>query len=134
MKKKRLLDSYAMLAYLQREDNYQKVVEMMSSDPKDDLLIMNEINVGEAYYIIARERGTELADYFLETILPSLPVRLIPNSLENVIEAARIKSRYTISYADSFVVATAVREKAVIVTGDPDFKKVKDLAEVDWLR
>lgn len=123
-----------MLAYLQREDNYQKVVEMMSSDPKDDLLIMNEINVGEAYYIIARERGTELADYFLETILPSLPVRLIPNSLENVIEAARIKSRYTISYADSFVVATAVREKAVIVTGDPDFKKVKDLAEVDWLR
>lgn len=134
MKKKRLLDSYAILAYLQKEDNYQKVVELMSSDPKDGFLIMNEINVGEAYYIIARERGTELADYFLETILPSLPVRLIPNSLGNVIEAAKIKSRYPISYADSFVVATAVREKAVIVTGDPDFKKVKDLVEVDWLR
>jgi len=123
-----------MLAYLQKEDDYQKVVELMSSNSKDGLLIMNEINVGEAYYIIARERGTGPADYFLETILPSLPVKLIPNSLENVIEAARIKSRYPISYADSFVVATAVREKAVIVTGDPDFKKVKDLVEVDWLR
>ncbi|MBI5642639.1 MAG: type II toxin-antitoxin system VapC family toxin [Deltaproteobacteria bacterium] len=134
MKKKRLLDSYAMLAYLQKEDDYQKVVELMSSNSNDGLLIMNEINVGEAYYIIARERGTGQADYFLETILPSLPVKLIPNSLENVIEAARIKSRYPISYADSFVVATAVREKAVIVTGDPDFKKVKDLVEVDWLR
>ena len=94
---------------------------------------MNEINIGETYYIIARERGLKQADYFVETVLPNLPVQVIPNSFEQILEASRIKAKYPISYADCFAVATAVREKATIVTGDPEFKKVKNLVEVEWL-
>ncbi len=133
MKKKRLLDSFAILAYLKKENNYQKVVKLLSSNPKECSVIMNEINIGESYYIISRERGREQADYFVETVLPNLPVEVIPNSFEQIIEASRIKAKYPISYADCFAVATAVREKATIVTGDPEFKKVKDLVEVEWL-
>ncbi len=133
MKKKRVLDSFAILAYLKKENNYQKVVKLLSSNPKECSVIMNEINIGESYYIISRERGREQADYFVETVLPNLPVEVIPNSFEQIIEASRIKAKYPISYADCFAVATAVREKATIVTGDPEFKKVKDLVEVEWL-
>jgi len=133
LKKKRLLDSFAILAYLKKENNYQKVVKLLSSNPKECSVIMNEINIGESYYIISRERGREQADYFVETVLPNLPVAVIPNSFEQIIEASRIKAKYPISYADCFAVATAVREKATIVTGDPEFKKVKDLVEVEWL-
>ncbi|MBI5233388.1 MAG: type II toxin-antitoxin system VapC family toxin [Deltaproteobacteria bacterium] len=132
MKKKRLIDSYAMMAYLKKENGYKKVVELLSV-PKDGFLIMNEINVGESYYIIARERGAKEADYFVGTILPTLPIRLISNSFDDIIEASKIKASHPMSYADCFAVATAMREKASIVTGDPEFKRVKNLVEVEWL-
>lgn len=133
MKRKILLDSYALLAYLKKEDNYRKVVELLNSAPDDGAIIINEINVGESYYIIARERGINQADYFIETILPNLPIDIKSNSFDQIIDASRIKVDHPVSYADCFVVATAVREKAMIVTGDPDFKRFKDIVDVEWM-
>lgn len=37
-----------------------------------------------------------------------------------VLEAARLKARYPMSYADAFAVATARAERAAIVTGDAE--------------
>lgn len=133
MKRKILLDSYALLAYLKKEDNYRKVMELLNSAPADCSIIMNEINVGESYYIIARERGIKQADYFIETILPNLPIDIISNSFNQIIDASKIKADHPISYADCFVVATATREKAMIVTGDPDFKRFKNIVDIEWI-
>ncbi|MCL0036823.1 type II toxin-antitoxin system VapC family toxin [Thermodesulfovibrionales bacterium] len=133
MKRKILLDSYALLAYLKKEDNYRKVLELLNSAPDDSSIIINAINVGESYYIIARERGIKQADYFIETILPNLPIDIRSNSFDQIIDASRIKVDHPVSYADCFVVATAVREKAMIITGDPDFKRFKDIVDVEWI-
>jgi len=94
---------------------------------------MNDINVGEVYYILARERGVHAADYFLDIIMPSLPITLLTNSLNEVLEAARLKSRFTISYADCFAAASAIREKAEIITGDPEFKQLEKEVEIEWI-
>jgi len=131
MKKKKVLDSFALLAYLKMEGKYEKVKDLMASE--ETLLVINEINVGETFYILARERGIERADYFVNTILPSLPIETVPNTLKDVIETARIKSAHSISFADCFVVATAAREDAAIITGDPEFKKVQKIVAIDWM-
>ena len=131
MKKRKLLDSFALLAFLKKENNHQRVKEFLSS-PSDPVL-MNEINVGETFYILARERGADAADVFLNVILPSLPVAVLSNSFDHVIEASRIKASHALSFADCFAVAAALRENAVIVTGDPEFRKAERLAEVFWL-
>lgn len=131
MKKKKLLDSFALLAYLKKENNYLRVKELLSAP--DFPALMNDVNVGEAYYILARERGREQAESFLNVILPSLPIATRSNSLEHVIDASRIKAQYPLSFADCFAVATARRENAVIVTGDPEFKAVQKLVEIEWL-
>ena len=131
MKKKGLIDSFALLAYLKQESNYQKVEDLLAS--KETQLLMNDINIGETFYILARERGLDQAEYFINAILPNLPITKIGNTLTEVIEAAKIKAQYPISYADCFVVATAIREKASIITGDPDFKHVEKIVAIDWL-
>lgn len=131
MRKKSLLDSYALLAYLKQEDNYKKVENLLLSEERE--ILMNDINIGETFYIIARERGLEQAEYFLNVVLPNLPITKIANALKEVIEAAKIKARYPISYADCFAIATAIREKTDIVTGDPDFKHVEKIVRIDWL-
>jgi len=131
VKKKSLIDSFALLAYLKQESNYQKVKDFLSS--KETHLLMNDINIGETFYILARERGLNQAEYFINAILPNLPITKIGNTLTEVIDAAKIKAQYPISYADCFAVATAIRERAVIITGDPDFKHVEKIVEIDWL-
>lgn len=131
MKRKSLIDSYALLAYLKQENNYRKVENLLSS--KETQPLMNDINIGETFYILARERGLDKAEYFINAILPNLPIIKIGNAFDEVIQAAKIKAQYPISYADCFAVATAIREKAVIITGDSDFKHVEKIVEIDWL-
>jgi len=55
------------------------------------------------------------------------------NTLNEVIEASKIKARYHISYADSFTVVTACKEGAVVITDDSEFKIVEKIVAVDWL-
>jgi predicted nucleic acid-binding protein len=131
VKKKGLIDSYALLAYLKRESNYKKVEDLLLS--QETQVLMNDMNIGETFYILARERGLDQADYFINAILPNLPITKVGNILTEVIDAAKIKAQYPISYADCFAVATAIREKAVVITGDPDFKHVEKIVEIDWL-
>ena len=134
MNRKRLLDSFAMLAYLNKEKGFEAVREAMSGAQKSgDPVLMNEINVGEVYYILFRKRGPEKADYFIGTILASLPILTIPNIFEDVVNAAKIKAAHPLSFADCFAVDTARKNNAVIMTGDPEFKKVEQLVQIEWL-
>jgi len=134
VKQKRLLDSFALLAYLNKEPGYEMVKEVLfDAQVSGGPLLMNEINVGETYYILSRRRSMESAEYFLNTILAGLPLKIVPNDFDHVIAAARIKAQYPLSFADCFAVATAVSEGAAIMTGNPEFKEVEHLTKVEWL-
>jgi len=134
VKRKRLLDSYALLAYLNKEDGFEKVRNVLANAQKSSFpVLMNELNIGETYYILYRKRGHKQAEYFLDTVLAGLPISMISNDFNAVIVAAKIKARHALSFADSFVVATAQQENAVILTGDPEFKNVEKCVEIDWL-
>ena len=131
MNRKRVLDSYALLAYLKKEDKYERIKGLLSS--KDMVLFMNEINLGECFYILARERTMDNAEYFVHSVLPNLPIKKISNTFQDIIEAARIKAKHPLSYADCFAIQTSLRENAPLITGDPEFKKADKLVQIEWL-
>lgn len=134
MKRKRLPDSFALLAFLNKETGFRKVRDLLSeAQESEETILMNEINVGEVYYILFRKRGREQADYFLETILAALPVTTVSNTFDDVIDAARIKAEYPLSFADSFAAVLARKKDATIMTGDPEFKKIEHLVTIEWL-
>jgi predicted nucleic acid-binding protein len=131
VKTRRVLDAFALLAYLEGENGHVHVKELLASGTAD--LLINAINVGEVFYVIARKRGLREAEYFLNVILPSLPVAVLDNSFEDVVEAARLKAAHAVSFADCFAAATAIRERAALVTGDREFEKLGRSLSVDWL-
>ena len=94
---------------------------------------MNAVNVGEVFYVLSRQRGDRAAEYFLSVVLPGLPIGVIDNSFDNVMEAARLKAKHALSFADCFAAATAIRENAVLVTGDPEFRKLGRVLTVEWI-
>lgn len=133
VKKPHLLDSFALLAFLNRENGFANVRELLHQARASNIpLLMNETNVGEVYYIIAKGRSLNKAEEFLRR-LETLPIRCLGNTFQQVLEAAQIKAQFPLSYADAFVVATAQRSQAVVVTGDPEFQTVSHLVEVLWL-
>lgn len=134
MKRRRLLDSFALLVYLNKEKGFQKVRDMLAeAQESGEFILMNEVNVGEVYYILFRKRGQQQAEYFLETILTALPITITSNTFNDVIDAAKIKAEYPLSFADCFAVALARKHDAPIVTGDPEFKNIEHLVTVEWL-
>lgn len=134
MNRKKLLDSFALLAYLNKETGFEKVRDVLAKAQRSgNSVLMNEINVGETYYILFRKRGPEKAEYLLDTILAGLPIVTVLNNFEQVIDAARIKAEHPLSFSDCFAVATARSESAIILTGDPEFKKVEHLVKIEWL-
>src|SRR5664279_3689313 len=86
----------------------------------------------KSIYIIARKIGEEKAGASVKDI-SCLPIGLIDVTTKRVRAAAHVKAQHPVSYADAFVVATAVEYSATIVTGDPEFKETESLAAVLWL-
>ena len=128
-----LLDSFALLAYLNDEPGKTRVQELLSlAEDHKCRLVMCLVNLGEVLYIADRERGLPQAQSVL-ALVESLPVELLDASRDLVLDAAHIKAHHALSYADAFAVATAMRERAIVLTGDPEFATVEDLIKVEWL-
>lgn len=133
MRRKLLLDTFAVLAWLQDEPSASAVESILQDAKRDGAeLLMTLINLGELYYILRRSLSAVETRALLDMIL-DLPVRAIPVSEDLVWEAAEIKARNPLSYADCFAVAAARREGAELVTGDPEFKRVEGMVRVQWL-
>lgn len=128
-----IFDSHALLMFFQKEKGYEKVIHILEDIKKTgSTKYINAINLGEIIYSTKREFGDQKKLEALAnierlnfTILP------VPNSL--IFQAAEYKAQYSISYADCFVLTSALEHKAAIVTGDPEFKKVEHLVKIVWV-
>jgi predicted nucleic acid-binding protein len=128
-----VLDSYAVLAYLNGEPGMRRVIEVLSAAQNGAAeAVLCTLNLGEVLYTVERRRGLAKAQQAL-ALIESLPLRLVEAGRELVLEAAHIKARHAISYADAFAAALAHRENGIVLTGDPEFKSVEDQVTVEWL-
>jgi predicted nucleic acid-binding protein len=128
-----VLDSFALLAYLQDEPVAARMEKLLENAEKGKCrLFLSIINLGELLYVIERRGGVAKAQDAL-ALIRQLPIDVVPADEQMVFAAAHIKANHTLSYADAFVVALAIQENASILTGDPEFQTVKNLATVEWL-
>lgn len=128
-----VLDSYALLAYLNAEAGQERVSEVLKQAQAGKCrALLCTINLGEVLYTVERRRGLSKAQQ-TQALLESLPIKEIEAERSLVLDAAHIKAHHPISYADAFAAALAARESAVVLTGDPEFEAVQDLVEVEWL-
>lgn len=129
-----VLDSFAFLAYLQDEPVASRIEKLLENAARGKCrLLLSLINLGELLYITERRGGVAKAQDAL-ALIRQLPLEILPADEQIVFAAAHIKANYAVSYADSFVIAIAIQEDAIILTGDPEFQSVEDLVKVEWLQ
>jgi ribonuclease VapC len=128
-----VFDSFALLKLFQKEPGCEKIVELLRHIKSHNLKkYINAVNLGEIIYITKREFGEQ---YKLEVLagIERLEFIILSAPNELIYKAAEYKAQYAVSCADCFVLASAMAHDAAIVTGDPEFKKVKALAKIVWV-
>jgi predicted nucleic acid-binding protein len=129
-----VLDSFALIAYFRGESTGVPVKEILQKASKADKPVhMTEVNYAEVKYMILRKDG---AHSWAEAakVLIALPIEFHAVDRELADLAADFKSRFSFSLADAFAAALARKNKAELVTGDPEFKAVEKEIKIGWLK
>ena len=131
--KTRVLDSWAILEWISgRQPATDSVAKLFAeSEAGTTRLFMSAINVGEVYYFLGKHHSEKLAESWRESS-QTLPVTIEAPTVHEIWDAALLKGRYPIAYADAFAAALAQKYRCPLVTGDPDLRSITDL-ELDWI-
>ena len=127
-----VLDSWAVLAYFQDEPSAAAVEKLLIPGPNRARLVMTVVNAGEVWYTYARRVSEQVANERIEQ-LKMAGIEFVDADWELTEEAARYKSRHPIAYADCFAAALAKRERARLVTGDPEFRRLETELSITWI-
>ena len=122
--KKVVFDSYALIALFRQEPGYELVRDLlvkMANEESEGYI--TAINVGEVYYMISRKSNSKNADAAIAAI-KQMPIHIIEPDLKMCLDAAAIKSKHTLSYADAFAAVLTISKKAVLITGDDEFESL----------
>ncbi len=128
-----VLDSFAIISYARGESGAMKVYDLLTKALLGEVgLFMCVINWGEIYYITLRTQGKENAE-LLKATIARYPITIVDANKELTLTAANYKALYKISYADAFAAALAKDKKAVLVTGDKEFKSLETEIKINWI-
>jgi len=131
--KTRVLDSWPILEWINARQPATNAVRKLleESEAGHARLLMSAINVGEVYYFLRKHYSDELAQSWKE-LSGTLPVTIHVPTMEEIWDAAALKGRYPIAYADAFAVALAYKNHCPLLTGDPVLRSIADL-KLDWI-
>ena len=128
-----VLDSWAIMAYLEDEPSAEKIADMIAdAHDKGHRLLMSVVNIGEVWYSMARRYSNRDADNAIHE-LRSIGIEFIDVDWATTQIAAGYKAMGGISYADCFAAALAKHHKATLITGDREFQQLEKEIEIVWL-
>jgi len=131
-----VLDSYALIGFLENEKFASRVERLLKQARKGKTLVyLHALHLGEVHYITLREQSQNMADLAYARIR-SFPIRYIDIIDDELLrKAAWFKANYPISYADASAAALAIIHNSSLLTGDPEFKKLekKESISIEWL-
>jgi len=127
-----VLDACALIAFLNDESGADTVAALLHEVPTVEIAAINLLEIA---YDAARKTGmTSAARDVMETVR-QLPISIRWDIDEDVIEiAARFKTRFRVSLADSIALAVATVRNAPLVTSDHhEFDPIDSAAETRFL-
>jgi PIN domain nuclease of toxin-antitoxin system len=129
-----VLDSYALLVFLNREPGSDRVRAILEEAQAEKVkLPMSAINWGEVLYSIGRKDGRG-GMRFIEERIRNSAIEIILPTFEHVRTAAEFKMWGGASYADCFAGALAWELDIPVLTGDLEFQNLeKHGVKIEWL-
>jgi predicted nucleic acid-binding protein len=120
--KKIVFDSYALISFFRKDPTYQVIRDLLVKVANNESeAFICSVNVGEIYYMLVRKGNLKIAEEAIKS-LKLFPLHFIDPDFSMCMEAAALKAKYSISYADAFAAALTISKKAILLTGDKEFE------------
>jgi len=138
MRKVYVLDACALIAFINNEQGSDRVeIVLREALTGNAEVYMSKINIYEVYYGIYRTEGQQKANE-VYSLIRKLPVNIVDTFGDLVFtEAARLKSKFKMSVADSIALGEAVIRNASLLTSDHhefDVVEQQEQIQFDWIR
>lgn len=128
-----VLDSWAIMAYLEGEPAAEKIADVIADAHDDGVpLMMTVVNAGEVWYIVARRTTTAEADRTIK-LIKDIGIKFIDADWPLTKIAAGFKVKGNVSYADCYAAALTKQTKSALLTGDTEFRQLNDEIPIVWL-
>ena len=131
--KEYVLDANAVVRYFEAGSSGggEKVRNLFEQSERNQArLFMSVINMGEVFYILLKYLGEQRTLHYILALQHA--VTMVEADISQTIEAATLKHKYKLGYADSFAAALALASKATLVSADPSFEKAGK--SLKWMR
>jgi len=67
----------------------------------------------------------------MTAVVDQLPITIVDADRKLIFPAAHVKARLSVSFADTLALAPAQEKQAILVAGDPEFRKVEQLVTIE---
>jgi PIN domain nuclease of toxin-antitoxin system len=129
----KVLDAYALIAFFVDEPGADFVSGLLlEAETGKCKLAMPVVNLGEVWYSIARTVSPTEADLIIKEI-QGMAVEIVDADWQLTYQAAIYKSKGGLSYADCYAAALGKLLQAEVVTGDPEFNRLKGEIRIAWV-
>ncbi|MDX9872948.1 MAG: PIN domain-containing protein [Clostridia bacterium] len=132
------LDACSLFALFNNESGADEVETVLTEALRDNAEVyMNKINLYEVYYGYYRDSEKHKADE-VYNLIKAMPISITETFTDDIFtEAARLKTQYKMSLADSIALGEAIIRRAQLVTADHhEFDPVakKENVKIYWIR
>jgi PIN domain nuclease of toxin-antitoxin system len=128
----KILDTYALIAFFEDEQGADFVRELLLEAESGGLkLAMSVVNLGEVWSSVARSVSVKQADAIIQEI-QGMSIEIVDANWELTYQAAVYKSKGGLSYADCYTAALGKLREAEVITGDPEFQRLKGEIVTTW--
>lgn len=124
--KKYVLDTSALLAYIENEGGVAEVQSFFDQSLDDQIeLFVSVVSCIEVLYVSRQEQGEEVAQERLK-LIEDLPIiqESVDERLIKII--AEIKATRAISFADCCIAGLAKFKQATLIHKDPEYEQVEE--------
>jgi len=109
-----VFDSSAFLTLFEDEDGAETVQRLLERAKKGEIIVFTSfVSFAEIFYITLREKGEEEAKKRIK-IMNRLVITRVESSQELGLIAGRLKATHKISFADTWIAATAMFYDAIL--------------------
>ncbi len=122
-----LVDSWAWIEYFKGTCAGEKVKELLENS--QDKIIVSTVNIAEVYNSFLRDYPHQDNNRYAEASRKTMEQRSYIYEVDEkiAVDSAKIKHEKKWGLGDSIIYATAKREGALVMTGDPHFRGLNDI-------
>lgn len=123
-----VLDTKPLIKLFAQEEGWEAVQKILTKIENDEIEgAISVVTLTEIYYKYLREGRPDLAKARTEALRQAIYLKKLKMGEEAALLAGVFKGKYAIPIADAFIAASAHLEGAIIVSDDPDYKKIREV-------